>query len=243
MSKLLIVEESTIIRAVFKEHLDEEDGFEYEFASSYTQAQDLLKRKRYEFAVVQRVLKDAGDGKIIALCNKHNIAPLVFTKDIDEDFFESFEGAKIVDYVLNNSYNNVPRVIERLRQLKENKKIEILVVNASKIYRTYLKENLNLHNFKVLVAADNEEALKRLELHPTLKLMIVEENTTQIDALKLVKTIRENKLHDNLNILIIADESNSYETSILLNAGANDYIVKQFSRSEFYVRVYQNINH
>lgn len=241
MSKLLIVEGSNIIKAVFKELLDKDSNFDYDFAGSYAEAQTLLKRARYEFAVVERTLKDAGDGKIIALCNKHNIAPFVFTKNVDEDFFESFEGAQIVDYILKNSYNNVPKVYDRLVQLKANKKIEILVVNASKIYRTYLKQNLNLHNFKVLSAANNEEALNRLELHPTIKLIIIEESNKEIETLKLVKNIRQNKLHDNLNILVIVDDSNLYETSALLNAGANDYLVKQFSRSELYVRVYQNI--
>jgi len=241
MSKLLIVQESTIVKALFTELLDKSSEFEYDIAGSYAEAQTLLKRARYEFAVVERTLKDAGDGKIIALCNKHNIAPFVFTKDVDEDFFESFEGAQIVEYILKNSYNSTRKVFDRLLQLKANKEIEIMVVNASKIYRTYLKENLNLHHFKVFLASSNEEALNRLELHPTIRLIIIEEYHKEIETLKLVKNIRQNTLYDNLNILAIVDDSNLYETSILLNAGANDYIVKQFSRSEFYVRIYQNI--
>ena len=241
MSKLLIAQGSFFLNGVFREHLEKDNDFDYTLVSTFKEAKKALSLARYEFAVVERTLSDSADGKIIALLNKHNIAPLVFTKSVDEDFFESFESAQIVDYLIKDKFNNVPAVIEKLKQLQQNKKTTVIVVNDSHIYGTYLKQNLKLHNFKVISASNNEEALEKLLYHPDAKLMILEESAPYINAHKLIKQTREDRDLDALNILSIVKETNSFETSNLLDLGANDYIVKEFSRAEFYVRVYQNI--
>ena len=132
MAKLLVVEGSVIVRGVFKDLLKKHTDFEYDAVATYAAAKELLEKETYGYAVVERNLEDASKGEIIALCNKHNIAPLVFTKEVDEVFFESFEGAKIVDYILKQKYNNITHVIQRLKQLQSNKNITVLVVSDSR---------------------------------------------------------------------------------------------------------------
>ena len=241
MTKLLVVEGSVIVRGVFKELLVKHTDFEYDAVATYAEAKELLEKETYGYAVVERNLEDASKGEIIALCNKHNIAPLVFTKEIDEVFFESFEGAKIVDYILKQKYNNITHVIQRLKQLQANKNITVLVVSESSTFGSYLKQNLNIHKFNVLSATNNQEAYERIETNPDISLMIVDNIEPNINALELIENIRQRRNKDSLKILVLADKTNSFFTSSLLNAGADDYIVKPFSRDEFYIRVYQNI--
>jgi len=240
-SKLLIVEGSIILQGLFSDLLSENENFDFDLVGSYEDAKKLLSKKRYEFAVTDRVLKDAPNGEIIALFNKFNIAPLVFTKDIDEDFFESFEGAQIVDYMVQQRFTNVADVVKKLEQLKQNKSITVLVVSSSKIYTSYLKQNLNIHSFKVFTAFNDEDVYEKLELHPEISLMVIDSSSQDIDSLEILKHIRKTETSDHIKILTIADDTNLYSTSIMLNHGADDYIVKQFSRDEFYIRVYQNI--
>jgi len=240
MAKLLVVQKSVIVRGVFKELLEKNTDFEYDIVSTYAQAKELLEKGTYSYGVVERNLEDAPKGEIIALFNKHNIAPLVFTKEIDEVFFDSFESAKIVDYILKQKYNNITYVVERLKQLQVNKNITILVVSDSSTYGSYLKENLNIHNFNVLSATNNQEAYEKLEINSDISLMIVDNIEPNINALELIENIRQRRDKKSLKILVLADKPNSYFTSSLLNAGADDYLVKPFSRDEFYIRVYQN---
>ncbi len=242
MSKLLIVEDSIIVQAVFKEKLDAINNFDYDLVSSYADAKKLLAKRRYEYGVVERVLPDAPNGEIIALFNKHYLAPLVFTKAIDEDFFDDFEGAHIVDYVQKVKHNREENVIKKLLQLQKNKQITILVVSDSTAYSSYLKQNLNLHSFKVFNASNNEQANEKLKLHPEISLLIVDSDGPYLDSKELVTYARTDDKNRTLKILILAEETNSYKTSKLLSVGADDYLVKDFSRDEFYVRVYQNIN-
>lgn len=241
MSKLLVVEESNISRGVFKELLDKNGQFDYVLVGTYEEARKELLKTRYEFAVVDKTLKDAPHGEIIALFNKHNIAPLVYIKKMNEDFFEIFEGAQIVDYIVKNNHNSATDVMVKLTQLKANKKVTILIVNDSHIYNIYLKQNLNLHSFRVISAKNNEEAMQKIELHPDIELAIIDNSEPYVNALDFIEKTRLSKTSQDMKILVLAEEANSYETARHLNAGADDYLVKQFSRGEFYIRVYQNI--
>jgi len=246
MSKLLIVEEDKTLCNIFKELLSVDKSFNFDIANSYKEAQEYLNRFRYEFSVVSRTLSDAKDGKIIALLNKYNVAPIVFTQDIDEDFVEGFEGANIVEYILRHRYNNVKYVVSRLKQLQQNKQTKILLVHESDIYRRYLKQNLALHNFKVLDVSSANEAIQKLELHPDIALTFVSDKLKQVggvtgfDGLELVKRVSKMELN-SMKIIAIVSESNSYKTSLYLTEGADDYLINQFSRDELYVRVYQNL--
>ena len=246
MSKLLIVEESTILCGIFKRLLGQDGGFDFDVVSNYKDAKDLLCKYRYEFSVVSRTLPDANHGEIIALLNKHNVAPIVYTVSIDEDFMESFESANIVEYILRHRYDNVKYVISRLNQLKRNKQKTVIVAHKSEIYRRYLKQNLSLHNFKVILAESAYEVLQKFEVHPEINLLLVNNELSQVNGLEdvngleLVRRVRKMQL-ENLSIIALADESNSYETSFFLNEGADDYLINQYSRDEFYVRIYQNL--
>lgn len=241
MAKLLVVEGSVIVRGVFKELLDKNTDFDYDAVATYAEAKELLQKNSYDFGVVERNLEDASKGEIIALLNKHNIAPLVFTKEVDEMFFESFEGAQIIDYILKQKYNNITHVIQKLKQLQANKDITVLVVSDSSTYGSYLKQNLSIHNFKVLTAVNNEEVYENIETNQDISLMIIDNIKQENHALELIENIRQRKSKNSLKIIVLTDKSNSYYTSSLLNIGADDYIIKQFSRDELYIRVYQNI--
>ena len=241
MAKLLVVESSGILRGVFKDLLSKSTDFDFDLVATYAEAKELLETNSYEFAVVERNLEDSPKGEIIALLNKHDIAPLVFTKEIDEVFFESFEGAQIVDYILKQKYNNITYFVEKLKQLKENRNRTVLVISGSHTYNNYLKRNLSLHSFNVLSATDNEEASLIIDKHPEIALLVLDKQEEHVNSLELIQNIRQRRSKEELKIVILEDKLNAYCTSSFLNNGADDFIIKPFSRDEFYIRVYQNI--
>lgn len=241
MAKLLIIEDSKMLCKIFDELLSKYTNFDYEIVQTYAEAKKLLSKNRYEFAVADMNLPDANSGEIIPLLNKHNVAPIVFTGIFDEDFRDGFESAKIVDYVLKERYENIIYVIEKLKQLQANKKKTVLVVDDSILYASYLKQNFMLHNFKVISASNGKEALKKLELHPDIELVITDYHMPVMDGLEFLRKIRKIRSRKELSIIILTSDTNSYTTSRFLKDGANDYITKPFSRDEFYARIYQNI--
>ena len=242
MARVLIVEESAIVRGVFEKLLSEDESFSYDLAASYEEARHLLETNSYEYGVVERILGDAPKGEIIALLNKYDIAPLVFTKEIDEAFFESFEGANIIDYMIKQKYNNVTSVIERLKKIQENTQTKLMVYSQSALFSRYLLQNLNLHGFEVFLVKSQEELYAKLQADGAISLLILDESGSDKESLQIVENIRRVTTSKELKILALSSETNTYAISALLNNGVDDYLIKPFSRTEFYVRVYQNIN-
>jgi len=242
MAKLLIIEDSKMLCGIFESLLSKYTNFDFTIAMTYAEAEESLKRARYEFAVADMNLPDAHNGEVIALLNRHNIAPIVFTGIFDEDFRDGFESAYIVDYILKERYDNIIAVVEKLKQLELNKQKTVLIVDDSHTYINYLKQNLQLHYFKILSAGNGKEALSLLEDHPEIELMITDYHMPIMDGLELVRNIRKKVSKKSLSVIVLSSETNSYTTSRFLKEGANDYITKPFSRDEFYARIYQNIN-
>ena len=241
MAKLLIIEDSKMLCGIFEGLLSKYTEFNFTIANTYAEAKQYLKETRYEFAVADMNLPDAHNGEIIALLNKHNIAPIVFTGIFDEEFRDGFESAHIVDYILKERYDNILAVVEKLKQLELNKQKTVLVVDDSHTYINYLKQNLQLHYFKIFTACNGQEALKVLAEHPEIELMITDYHMPIMDGLELVRKARKKYSKKDLSIITLTSETNSYTTSRFLKEGANDYITKPFSRDEFYARIYQNI--
>ncbi len=241
MGKVLIIEDSKMLCKVFEELLQKYTNFKFDIAQTYAQAQQFLSLSHYDFAVADLNLPDAKKGEIVSLLNRNNIAPIIFTGMFDEALRDGFESAQIVDYILKERYENIIYVIEKLKQLELNKKQIVLVVDDSNLYANYLKKNLQIHAFKVLIAHNGQEALNLMELHPTIDLIITDYHMPVMDGLELVRKIRKKRTKKDLSIIVLTSDTNSYATSRFLKEGANDYITKPFSRDEFYARIYQNI--
>lgn len=242
MAKVLIIEDSVMLCNIFKELLTKYTNFDFKIVTSLQETKAEISKYRYEFAVADMNLPDARYGEVIGLLNKHNIAPIVFTGIFDEDFREGFESAQIIDYVLKERYENIVYVVEKLKQLEQNKLKSVLIVDDSSTYSNYLKENLLLHHFKVYTAPNGAEALSKIETHPEIELVITDYHMPIMDGLEFVRRVRKRRSKKDLAIVVLTSDTNSYTTSRFLKEGANDYITKPFSRDEFYARIYQNIN-
>lgn len=241
MANLLIIEDSQMLCKIFDDLLSRYTEFDFDIATSYKEAKQYVSKKRYEYSVADMNLPDAQHGEIIALLNKHNIAPIVFTGILDEEFRDGFESAFIVDYVLKERYDNIVYVVEKLKQLQLNKKKKVLIVDDSSLYSNYLKQNLTIHHFKVITASNGKEALIKLELHPDIELVITDYHMPEMDGLRFLRKVRKTRTKKTLSVIVLTSDTNSYTTSKFLKDGANDYITKPFSRDEFYARIYQNI--
>ena len=240
MAKLLIVESDERLCEIFNELLEYSD-FDYEIVHTYEKARSLLRTRRYEFAVTDLNLSDSKDGRIISLFNRHNVAPIIFTTEIDEDFLEAYESAKIADYFLKEGEKSLPLVVSKLNQLKSNKQVTLLVVDDSILYANFIKQNLVIHKFKVLTAPNGEVALQRLKNHPEVQLVITNHRMKRMDGIELTQKIRETKDKKELPILALSTLSDADTTSLFLQAGANDYLPKPFIRDELYEKIYENL--
>ncbi len=106
-----------------------------------------------------------------------------------------------------------------------------LVIDDSKAIRIVLRKLLGELGFEVVEAADGREALQRLNgpMGP-FDLALVDWNMPEMNGLEFVREVRGQGGHEDLTMVMVTTETESGQVVRALAAGANEYIMKPFSR-------------
>jgi len=109
--------------------------------------------------------------------------------------------------------------------------VRALVIDDSKAIRIVLRKLLRELGFEVVEAADGREALQRLNgpMGP-FDLALVDWNMPEMNGLEFVREVRGQGGHEDLTMVMVTTETESGQVVRALAAGANEYIMKPFSR-------------
>ncbi len=104
----------------------------------------------------------------------------------------------------------------------------ILVAEDSASVRKFITLALKIKGYRVIATEDGMEALEKL---PTEKidLLLTDLNMPNVDGLKLIRTVRQDKEYAELPIIILSSLSKDEDINEGLNAGANSYLIKPFN--------------
>jgi two-component system chemotaxis response regulator CheY len=108
--------------------------------------------------------------------------------------------------------------------------VQALVVDDSATMRQILKEYLKKLGFGVTEAANGREALDVLKEMPTADLVLVDWNMPEMDGVSFVRAVRADPSYATLPLLMVTTNTELSQVSTALNAGANEYIMKPFTR-------------
>jgi two-component system, OmpR family, KDP operon response regulator KdpE len=110
---------------------------------------------------------------------------------------------------------------------------QILVVDDDENLRRVVSDALRNDSHGVRTAAGGQEALSILEDHP-IDLVVTDFAMPGMDGLALIQHIRS---QSSVPVLVLTVRSEEREKVRLLDAGADDYVVKPFGVSELLARV------
>jgi two-component system chemotaxis response regulator CheY len=106
-----------------------------------------------------------------------------------------------------------------------------LVVDDSKAVRMILAKTLKELGFEVREAANGREALEVIEVEKTaVTLVLADWNMPEIDGLELLKRLRQKPELASLVIVMVTTETELGQMAAALEAGANEYIMKPFTK-------------
>ena len=114
-----------------------------------------------------------------------------------------------------------------------SRKTTILVVDDEKRLRLMMQDMLKLEGYQILKAADGETALEILTREYP-KLILLDVMMPGIDGYEVCRRIRE---FSQVPIIMVTAKDNDEEIIEGLEAGADDYVPKPFSREELAARV------
>lgn len=107
-----------------------------------------------------------------------------------------------------------------------------LVVDDSKMVRVILGKSLKELGFEVFEAGHGGEAMAHLRAHGLVDLMLVDWNMPVMNGYELVCAVREVSLLKSIRIMMITTETSLTNVEMALAAGANEYLMKPFTKDQ-----------
>jgi len=106
-----------------------------------------------------------------------------------------------------------------------------LVVDDSRVVRMLLSRTLKQLGYEVQEAANGREALEAIEAgNSGVQLVLADWNMPEINGLDLLKRLRQNPALASLAVVMVTTETEIDRIAEALEAGANEYVMKPFTR-------------
>ena len=105
-----------------------------------------------------------------------------------------------------------------------------LVIDDSRAVRLIIGNILREMGTEVIEAGDGREALEQLGQNPEVELVLVDWNMPVMDGLEFIRQVRSQHCYDRVRIVMVTTETESEQVSRALRAGANEYVMKPFTR-------------
>ena len=105
-----------------------------------------------------------------------------------------------------------------------------LVVDDSRAMRSIIRRMVEEVGGEVLQAGDGQEALSKLSEAGAVSVAIVDWNMPVMNGLEFVRAMRQNPAYKDVRVLMSTTETERERVREALAAGADDYIMKPFSK-------------
>lgn len=239
--KLLVVEDSKAIARVIQQ-IGKSLDYDVTIAESMAQLESILEDGTSFFAAtIDYSLPDAKNGEAIEYVLAHKIPGVVMTGMMDDDTRQKILAQPVIDYIPKENSQAYMYLKRILHWQKINNEIEVLVVDDSRTARALIADLLERRNFNVYVAEDGIEAMKVLEQHPTIKMVVTDLEMPNMDGIELTNEIRRKFTREQITIIGVSGATYGANTARFIKNGADDFLRKPFCPEEFYCRITQNI--
>jgi two-component system, chemotaxis family, chemotaxis protein CheY len=106
-----------------------------------------------------------------------------------------------------------------------------LVVDDSRAVRMILAKTLKELGFEVQEAANGREAWAVIEAERTAFTLVLSDwNMPEVNGLELLKRLRQDPGLSSLIVVMVTTETELDQMAVALEAGANEYIMKPFTK-------------
>ncbi len=246
MKKILLIEDSLSTLKLLEIQISSLcNNIEILVSMSCKEASDIIRKNKDEIviAVVDLNLPDCEEGQAVALTTSINIPTIVLTGNSSQEVKELLQKKDVVDYVIKDNYNSINYVAHAVKRFLRNSNTTALVVDDSKLNRTVLVRDLQKILINTLEASSAQEALDIIEnTDETISLLLTDYDMPEINGIELVSILRKKFPEDVLSIVALSATNDDNILSEFIKTGANDFIAKPYSFTEFNVRINSSLD-
>ena len=105
-----------------------------------------------------------------------------------------------------------------------------LVIDDSRTVRAIIGKILAEVGLEVVEAANGREGLDQLGRTPDVELILVDWNMPEMNGLEFIQAVRAQRVYDPVRIMMVTTETEQEQVIRALDAGANEYLMKPFTR-------------
>ena len=105
-----------------------------------------------------------------------------------------------------------------------------LMVDDSRVIRAIVGRAMHELGFETQEAGDGQGALDRLKQGPLPAVMLIDWNMPGLSGLELVQAVRANPAWSEVRLIMITSENDIERVQKALEAGADEYIMKPFTK-------------
>jgi two-component system chemotaxis response regulator CheY len=105
-----------------------------------------------------------------------------------------------------------------------------LVIDDSRTVRAIVGKILRDEGLDVVEAGNGREGLDRLRDTPDVGLVLVDWNMPEMNGLEFITAVRADRAFDAVRIVMVTTETEQVQVLRALEAGANEYVMKPFTR-------------
>lgn len=240
--RILVIDDNKTLAKLIARKMQSSVDLDVDVAFDYAQTVDLMEENEYFLVLADLNLPDAPNGEVVDYVISKKTLVIVLTGSTDAKTKETFIEKDIVDYVYKGDKYNVDYIFEVVDRLYKNRNYNVMVVDDSMPMRNSMKKTLQSQLFaKVFAAAHGEEALGYFSDNDNIKVVITDYNMPVMDGMTLIKELRERYDKNSLIIIVLTSESESSVASNFLKHGANDFLMKPFSKDELLCRINNNL--
>jgi two-component system, chemotaxis family, chemotaxis protein CheY len=108
--------------------------------------------------------------------------------------------------------------------------VRAIVIDDSRAIRAILGGMLRELGFDVSEAVNGRDALMHLKADDPPSLALLDWNMPEMNGFELLQRVRLNRAFDDMRIVMVTTETEMSQMVRALDAGANEYVMKPFTR-------------
>lgn len=105
-----------------------------------------------------------------------------------------------------------------------------LIIDDSKTMRSIIGRTIRELGFEILEAGDGRAALAELQKSGAVDLSLVDWNMPEMNGIEFVEAMRREPAWNSIKVIMITTASDAAHVERALAAGANEYLMKPFTK-------------